>query len=279
MFPLSGKLVASGATNKVLTTWHMVTYIVILPLISVSINLRSSWWKNPHVFPPNSPVLRGHPWCEPIGRNCAKFCFNALDFFPMLWRPKANCEISPLLQSAMKKILLIRALAIQWCAMMCICSCLLLYSVALRRARTMLVQQIFISRPCSLVFEDVFMSISESRKYHYEAPGIDLVAVGRDILQNSHLTAVTKENCSFCPPPFVHKWDQEKLHLLVWTEPLFASWITFSGVTIVKKRFIRYWETAYNLDGIWHVSKLGTPKFSLKGNKKRKLIDSASYSA
>ena len=38
---------------------------------------------------------------------CAKFCFNVkvfrhLTFSPMLWRPKTNCEISPLLQSIKK---------------------------------------------------------------------------------------------------------------------------------------------------------------------------------
>lgn len=58
-----------------------------------------------------------------------------------------------------------------------------------------------------------------------------MVAVGRDFL-----TAVARKKCSFCPPPFVHKWDQKKLHLLVWTKGLFTSWTTFSGVAVLQRR-------------------------------------------
>ena len=163
-------------------------------------NLRSSWLKK---IPMSSlPTLQSS---EVIRGNCAKFCFNVKclgikTFFQCFDDRRQTVKSVHSCSLQWKKILLIRALAIQWCAMMCICSCLLLYSVALRRgADHDLIQQIFISRPCSLVFEDVFMSISESRNDHYEAPGIDLVAVGRDILQNSHLTAVTKEKCSLLP--------------------------------------------------------------------------------
>lgn len=142
--------------------------------------------------------------------------------------------------------------------MTCICSCLLLYSVALRcGANHDLIQQIFILRPCSMV-------ISESRNDHYEAPGIDIWygCCWEGLLQNSHLTAVARKKCSFCPPPFVHKWDQKG------TPPPCLNKRSFYFVDYIlrcsrtaKKRFI---------------PKPGTLKISWKGNKNRKPTDSAS---
>ena len=183
----------------------------------------------------------------------------------MLWRPKTNCEISPLLQSIKKY----PACKSSCNSVMCNDLHLFLSSIVFcgSSVRHEPWPHSTNLHPASLFYGHFWIQKWSLRSTRYRY----MIWL---LLGGTFWLLWQGKNARFALHPlFTSGTKRNSTSLSNKRSFYFVDYILRCSRT-AKKRFIRYLATAYYLDGIWHVSKPGTLKISLKGNKNRKPTDS-----